>query len=180
MPPRIGRQFLHGNGGKAGGVNMNPARPTHLLRCLLSDNKGASVMETALVVPLLAVFVAGACDMAMGYAQKIKVQQAAARSIEMVTTARVGSTAFTALQSEAAGAAGVSTSNVTVDSWLECNGTRTGALTANCTNSSDLAGRFVSVSINGSYAPMFSFLIPQSHLINGAIKVTGYSSVRVQ
>ena len=146
---------------------------------LLADRKGASVMETALVVPTLAVFVAGATDMAMGYAQKIKVQQAAARSIEMVTTTGLGSTAFTALQSEAASAAGVSTSNVTVDSWLECNTVRQSSVNGSCSDGAQIA-RFASVIINGSYTPMFSFLIPRSRLTNGAIPLTGYSSVRVQ
>ena len=149
------------------------------LRCLRRDSKGASIMETALVVPTLAVFVAGATDMAMGYAQKIKVQQAATRSIEMVTTAGLGSTAFTALQSEAASAAEVSTSNVTVDSWLECDTVRQSSIGASCSAGAQIA-RFASVSINGSYTPMFSFLIPRSRLTNGAIPLTGYSSVRVQ
>ena len=146
---------------------------------LRSDSKGASVMETALVVPTLAVFVAGATDMAMGYAQKIRVQQAAARSIEMVTTSGYGSTAFNALRAEAANAAGVSSSNVTVDSWLECNAVRKGPITDSC-NSGEQIARFYSVIINGSYTPMFSFLIPRSRLTNGAIPLTGYSSVRVQ
>lgn len=137
-------------------------------------------METAIVVPVLAVIVMGASDLAMGFAEKLNVQQAAARSVEMATAGGMSSAAFQNLQSDAATAAGVSTSSVTVDKWLECDGVRQSAFDGTCTSSSAQMARFVSVTINSSYAPMFSFLSPPSRTSDGSIGISGYSAVRLQ
>lgn len=147
---------------------------------LLADRKGASVMETAIVVPTLAVLVMGASDLAMGFAQKVKIQQAAARAIEMATAGGVSSSALTTLKSEGATAAGVPETSVTLDNWLECDGVRQSSFDGTCSTSGAQMARFVSISISGSYAPMFSFLLPQSRTSNGSVTVSGYSAVRVQ
>lgn len=146
------------------------------LRRLILDQKGASLMETAITVPVLVFLVMGASDLAMGFSQKLLVQQAAARSIEMATSGGVSSSTLTTIRAEAASAAGVSTDEVTIDSWLECNGTRQSSYDGSCSTGQQVA-RFVSIVINGSYTPMFSFLVPRS---DGTVALTGYSSVRVQ
>ncbi|HTH28555.1 MAG TPA: TadE/TadG family type IV pilus assembly protein [Sphingobium sp.] len=152
------------------------------IRCLarlLADRRGASVMETALIVPLLATMVAGASDVALGFSEKLKVQQAAARSIELATAGGLSSTAFTTLQYEAATAAGVPTSQVVVDYWLECDSVRQSNFNGTC--STGQTARFVSITVNGSYTPIFSFLLRAPITdSNGQISLTGYASVRVQ
>lgn len=154
-----------------------------LVRCayrLIHDQRGASVIETALVVPLLAILVMGVSDVAMGFSQKIKVQQAAARAIEMATAGGLSTAALTAMQADAASAAGVTTADVTLDTWLECNGVREPSSTTVCADATAQIGRYVSVSINGKYRPLFAFLAPQRRNADGDIVVTGYSAVRVQ
>lgn len=156
---------------------------TKLLRCalrLLTDRKGTSVMETAIVVPALAILVMGASDLAMGFSEKLKLQQAAARTVEMATAGGLNSAAFQNLQAEGASAAGVPTESVTLDTWLECNSVRQSSFDGTCGDGEQVA-RFVSIDISGSYAPMFSFLVPQSRTTdNGGFALNGYSSVRVQ
>ena len=157
---------------------MRLGKTIRRLATLLKDNRGTSVLETALIVPTLAMFVMGGSDLAMGFSEKLKMQQSAARAIEMATAGGRGSSAFNNLQTEAATAAGVPTSNVTVDKWLECDGVRQTSFDDTCTSSGAQVARFVSISISGSYTPMFSFLVPDTD--NGAISISGYSSVRVQ
>jgi Flp pilus assembly protein TadG len=142
---------------------------------LLKDSRGTSVLETALIVPTLAMFVMGGSDLAMGFSEKIRMQQAAARAIEMATA---GNYASGDLQTEATAAAGVPAEDVTVDRWLECDGVRQTSFDDTCTTSGAQVARFVSISISGSYTPMFSFLVPDSD--NGSISISGYSAVRVQ
>lgn len=151
---------------------------TPWLAQLLKDSRGTSVLETALIVPTLAMFVMGGSDLAMGFSEKIRVQQAAARAIEMATAGGLNSAAFNNLQSDAATAAGVATSNVVVDKWLECDGVRQSSFNDTCTTTGAQMARFVSISITSSYAPMFSFLVPDND--NGSISISGYSAVRVQ
>ena len=149
------------------------------LNRMIEDKTGASLMETAITLPVLAFLVMGASDLAMGFSQKLTIQQAAARSIEMATAGGVSSATLTTIRAEAASAAGVSTDKVTIDSWLECNGTRQSSFDGVCTTGQQVA-RFVAINISGSYTPMFSFVVPRSMTNNGSVSVTGYSSVRVQ
>jgi len=146
------------------------------LRALLAGCAGISSVETALVLPMLAVMVAGMSDVAMGVSAKLKLQQAAARTTEMATAAGVDSTAFDGLQGEAATSAGVPTANVTVDKWLECAGVRQANFDDSCSSGQQVA-RFVAISISSSYRPMFPLLGAAN--ANG-IALNGYSSVRVQ
>ena len=148
------------------------------LATLLRDNRGTSVLETALIVPTLAMFVMGGSDLAMGFSEKLRVQQAAARAIEMATAGGLNSAAFNNLQADAASAAGVPANSVVVDKWLECDGVRQSSFDDTCTTSGAQMARFVSISITSSYAPMFSFLVPDND--NGSISISGYSAVRVQ
>lgn len=146
------------------------------LRELPSDVRGISVIETAIVIPALAMLIAGVSDLAMGFAAKLKVQQAAARSIEMATAGGLNSAAFQALQAEAAGAASVPVAQVTLDKWLECAGVRQASFGGSCFTGQQV-GRFVSISISASYRPRFPILQLSA---SGDIPLSGYSSVRVQ
>ncbi|WP_310467629.1 pilus assembly protein, partial [Sphingomonas sp.] len=46
------------------------------------DERGASVVELALVAPFLAAMLIGMVDMSNGYSDKLQLEQAAQRSIE--------------------------------------------------------------------------------------------------
>ncbi len=147
-----------------------------ILRRLLTDCRGVSVIETAIVLPVLAVLITGVSDLAMGFSAKLKIQQAAARSIEIVTAAGVNSAAFQTVQADAATAAGVSQDQITIDKWLECAGVRQSSYTGTCTSGQQV-GRFVSISITGAYSPIFPVMQAFS---NGAVPLSGYSAVRIQ
>lgn len=147
-----------------------------LLQRIAADERGVGVIELALTMPAIALLMLGASDLAMGYSAQLKLQQAAARTMEMATAGGYTSPAFQNLQSEAATAANVATGQVTVTDWLECDGTKQ----SSCATGQQYA-RFASVSINGSYHPMFGFLF-FNHAVasDGGIAISGKSSVRVQ
>lgn len=159
---------------------MSIARLIPALRRLLAATEGTSLIETALVVPMLAVLVAGLSDTAMGFSKKLKVQQAAARTTEMATAAGLNGAAFQTLQAEAASAAAVPTGQVTLDKWLECGGARQSSFDGTCATGT-LPARFVSITISDSYVPMFSAVLSgMRRSSNGKITLSGYSEVRVQ
>ena len=55
-----------------------------LFRSLRSDDRGAAVIEMALVAPVFALMVIGISDMSNAYSQKLALEQGAQRSIEKV------------------------------------------------------------------------------------------------
>ena len=95
-----------------------------MFKSLARDEQGTSLIEMAMVAPVLGSMLLGMVDICRAYSAKLQLEQAAYRSIEKVQQYRTTSDTYTTLQAEAASAAGVATSAVTVDPWLECNGTR--------------------------------------------------------
>jgi len=147
-------------------------------RLIWRDARGVSTVELALITPILMVVMAGSIDVARLISTKLRLQQAAERSAELASAGQVGGTAFTSLQTEAATAANVPATQVTVTYWLECDGTAQTSFDGTCSSGQQVA-RFASISIASSYKPSFSWLL-HSTGGDGSIAVTGRASVRVQ
>ncbi|MFN3620597.1 TadE/TadG family type IV pilus assembly protein [Sphingorhabdus sp.] len=148
------------------------------LASMLRDEHGISVIELALVLPVIILLVTAVTDIALGYGAKIALQQATARTIEKATAGGLNSAAFQLLQAEGAAAAGVAIDQVAVDKWLECNGVRQLLFDGVCPDGEQV-GRYISVTITRTYTPTFSVMNWQSSP-NGTWPLTSTSSVRVQ
>jgi Flp pilus assembly protein TadG len=144
LAPRPGRPWRQDPGGER-------ARSSHLL----ADESGASLIEFALVLPILALMVMGISDVAMGFSRKLVVEAAAYRTLEKVAV-RSSDTDMTTLAAEAATAAGVEEDDVTIDIWLECEREREAEVTGVCAEGEETA-RYVSVEIEASYTPRFDY-----------------------
>ena len=142
---------------------------------LARDRRGVSAIELGIALPVLAVMLMGVADLALGYSQKLKVQQASARTIEMATASGLNGAAFQLLKAEAASAAGVSQDAVTLDKWLECDAVRQPSFDGTCASGAQI-GRFVSIAVSGSYRPLF----PVGMGSSTTIPIGGYAQVRVQ
>ena len=150
------------------------------LRRLRDDARGASLIEFALFVPILAMMLMGVTDLAMGYSAKLRVEGAAYRALEKVAVGTVQSD-YSFLRAEAAaadGAGGVQAADVTVDAWLECNRVRQTDFSGICPTGQDRS-RYVRVSIASSYTPRFSYgpLVTNS---SGVVPISATTSLRIQ
>src|SRR5829696_3167041 len=153
---------------------------------LRRDERGASIIEMALVAPFLASLLVGMVDISRGYSAKLQLEQSAQRAIEHAMQGKKEASLYNTLQSEAASAAGVATSAVTVKYWLECNGvsqyqsqaTMQADFEKVCPNGQVYA-RYIEVTITKNYAPMFStkFLGSKS---DGTFDLVGKAGMRVQ
>jgi len=122
---------------------------------LARHEQGAAVIELALAMPFLALLVIGMVQLSNGYSTKLQVEQVAQRVVEKWQGSGFDTTQTATYQSEAAAAAGIATSAVTVDYWLECNGTRQASYSSTCSSGQTYA-RYASIDIQKSYTPMFS------------------------
>lgn len=138
------------------------------------DERGTSVIEVALFAPILGVMVMGVTDLAMGYARKLTLEQAAYRSLEKVAVGSVQSD-YSFLRAEAATAAGVPQSSVAVDNWLECDRARQTDFAGSCA-AGQMTSRYVQVTINGSYTPRFSL----GPLGSSSVPLQASAAVRIQ
>jgi Flp pilus assembly protein TadG len=149
-----------------------------LLARLARNERGAAVIEVALVAPLFAALIIGVVDLSRGYSTKLQLEQAAQSAIEKVMNGQATTKVAAALKTEAASTAQVAESAVTVDFWLECNGVRQGNYETVCPNGQTFA-RYMSVSIQKVFTPMFSTRYAGANA-NGTYTLTGRTGVRIQ
>lgn len=146
------------------------------------DERGVSVVEFAMFVPVLALMILGTIDLARGLAADFRIEQAAQRTIELATLGNRPLGDYSFLRAEAASAAGVPVANVTLDQWLECNNTRQTSFSGACTAGQQTA-RYITISVFTDYTPMFEwipFIGRVATAANGKIRLTADSGVRVQ
>ena len=124
------------------------------------------------LTPAFALLACLTADLSLGFARKLKDQQAADRAINYATMAGMNATA-SQIQSEAASGAGLPTSAVKVTFWLECDGVVQSSYSGYC--ASGIPARYVSVAITDSYTLVFGKLLSAS-----AIALRGYAEVRLQ
>jgi Flp pilus assembly protein TadG len=149
---------------------------------LARSEDGTSIVEMGFAAPILSLLLIGMVDMSRAYSAKLQLEQVAQRTIEKVQNADYVESADykTALKAEAAAAAEVSTTAVTINSWTECNNNGTKlAFTTSCSNVDDPYARYVEVSIDKTYTPMFKTRFAGARA-DGTYNLTGKAGVRIQ
>ena len=148
---------------------------------ILRDERGTSLIETALIAPMLAALIVGMVDLSRGYAADLKLEQAAQRAVEKIQRHGYnadGKTTDTQLKADAAAEAGVATSAVTVTKTLLCGTAETStSWTSNCADGQIFA-RYVTVSVQGSYTPLFTKT--WNRTASTAYTISGVAGIRVQ
>lgn len=153
---------------------------------LARDERGTSIIELALVLPLLATLVVGIIDISNGFSARLQLEQAAQRSIEKAVNGEKETAFFQTLRNEAMIAAGVTADAVTVEYWLECNGVSQN--TSPETMDEDYGkkcednvpySRYVNVRIEKIYAPTFQAMMIGNNA-DGTFTLVGEAGVRVQ
>ena len=152
---------------------------------LARDDRGASIVELALVAPILASLLIGMVDLSRAYSHKLLLEQAAQRSIEKVQQYQASSSTADLLKAETvaaakdAGFASTTVADVTVDFWLECNGTRAADYNTVCPDGQTY-GRWVSIDLQGTFSPMFRSRRWPGANTNGTFTLHGKSGMRTQ
>lgn len=131
---------------------------------LLREQRGAAIIELAIIAPVIALMTVGVVDLSNGFGMKLRAEQAAQRSIEKVmqttgvltvedTIAAEAVCQFNGTNSDGScKTAPLTTGNVTVTHRLECDGVTTTA--ADCTGTQK-ESRWVRVTVSTDYTPMF-------------------------
>lgn len=135
-----------------------------LLHKLRSEERGAAIIELAFIAPIIALMTVGVVDLSNGFGRKLKLEQAAQRSIEKVmqTTGVLsveGTITNEALcQYNGTNADGscktlpITSANVTVTHRVECAGVLTNA--DDCVDD-DVEAKWLQVKVTDDYAPLF-------------------------
>jgi len=152
------------------------------LRGFLEDERGMSVIEFAFIAPFLGIMTIGVADIGRGYIERYRLQQAANRTIEF---AQQGTRAndYTFLKAEAAEAAGVPATSVTLTQWLECvndNNTRTSKAFNGTCDTAQQKTRYVTIEIVKPFDPVFTTAGYPDVAANGTVPLKARATLRVQ
>jgi Flp pilus assembly protein TadG len=160
-----------------------PALP---LRRIARDERGLTIVELGLVAPMLILLLAGCIDLGRGLSERYALQQAAHRTIELANSMTLSSDKdsneidFTPLKEEAAAAAGVPASAVTLTRWAECDRVVMSDPNIVCPVGQNVA-RYIQLEIVGKYVPMLKLahVYPLTDA-NGEVEMTVEAAVRIQ
>jgi len=146
---------------------------------LIRATDGVALVETALVMPFLALVVMGTVDAARYGAAKLAVQQAVNRGLEMSMMAGPDGITTSDIQAQAAAQAGVSTSAVTVTQTLECSGAAT-SWSSTC--STGETARYTQIQISTTFTPTFvlGMMAKLYGNSNGVIPIAVTGAMRIQ
>jgi len=157
----------------------------HRLTRLSSDNRGTGALELALALPMLMMLLVGMIDISRYIANRIDVEQAAIRTTEYALAIRPTDKKESTKRiiTEAVAAANADIKDVSVEIFLECDGTKQTDFSSVCADSEDQA-RFVSVSIKRHVDPVFDWPALAGalgwNIGTSEVTVTGDSIVRFQ
>ena len=155
------------------------------LRNLFADDRGTSIIELALATPILAAVLMGMVDLSRAYSERLQLEQATQRAIEKVFNNQTQSTSYNTLKAEAVSAAqdagftNVTTADVTIDFWLECNGARQADYDTPCTDGQVYA-RYLNVAIQRKFTPYFGTKYFPGANSDGTFTIRADAGIRTQ
>ena len=154
-------------------------------KSLARDEGGASIIEMGLMLPILASLLIGMVDISRAYSAKLQLEQSAYRAIEKVQQYNTTESTYDTLRTEAGSAAraagftDVTDNDVTIDYWLECNGTRQTDYDTVCSSGQTYA-RWITVDITAKFTPMFSSSKWPGSNTDGTYTLHGKAGLRTQ
>lgn len=129
-----------------------------LIKRLARSTRGAATIELALITPILATMLIGLVDITTAFNRKLELEQAVQRSVERIMQTTTNLPVEENIKAEAAEAAGIETSAVTVTYSLTCDGADTPY--ANDCDPGEAEVRYITVAATDTFTPMF----PLAHL----------------
>ncbi|HEX8257798.1 MAG TPA: hypothetical protein VF589_09195 [Allosphingosinicella sp.] len=151
---------------------------------LRGDDRGTSVVELGLLLPLLTMLIVNIVDLSMGVSRRFEIHQAVHRTMELAAAANgfpidaeTGEYDYSALKVHAAAAAGVEEGDVDLRWWLECDGVEQDEYYMQCPEG-DPSARYLQVRVEAAYTPVFS--ISAAGLLGDQITMSAESAVRIE
>ncbi|MBA2414077.1 MAG: pilus assembly protein [Burkholderiaceae bacterium] len=167
----------------------------------LTDDRGAVLIEFAIVAPVLVFMMAGVVDMSNAFGRKLVLEQGTQRAIEKIMQTTEMDTVEGTLKTEVicqvnglnangtCKSTPITTSNVTVTYRLECKAAGGGITTQTSTDADafdaltctagSTEARYISVAVTDKYAPLFPFNFGSLNA-DGTYHVSATAGMRTQ
>ena len=171
------------------------------LRSLIRDDKGAAIIELAIVAPVLAVMTVGIVDMSNAFSRKLALEQGAQRAIEKIMQTTGDDSVQGTLKKEAVcqvngvdadnncKTSPITSANVTVNFRLSCS--LSGVTTTLTTQDSvafdamtcpplTTSARYISIIVTDKYTPMFKLAFAGLDSSDKTYHLSAEAGMRIQ
>ena len=178
---------------------MTARRPVRLA----ADERGAAIIELALIAPVLALMVIGIVDMSNAFSRKLALEQGAQRAIEKIMQTTGTSTVEGTLKTEAVcqvngtnsdgtcKSSPITASNVTVTYRLECTDSGGARTTQTSTDATTFDGftcapgtvsdaRYIEILVTDKYTPMFPIHFASFNTSDGTYHLSATAGMRTE
>jgi Flp pilus assembly protein TadG len=175
-----------------------------MTRKLLTNDRGAAVIEMALLAPVLALGVIGIVDMSNAYSRKLALEQGAQRAIEKIMQTTANDTVENTLATEAVcqvngttttnnvttcNTSPLTTANVTVTYRRECTAadgtiatttytTNTDYDNGSCATGTTREADYIQIALTSTYSPLFP--IHFAHYNGTAYPISATAGMRIK
>lgn len=126
-----------------------------LLKSILHSKRGNAAVELGLISPVLLTMALGGVDVAMGYAHKMKMQHFAQIGADFVIATIEYEPKASEVRDVIIDATGLSSSNIKIDEWLECDGVIEKSLPS-CLKVDAEVVKFMEITVTQAYEPMLN------------------------
>ena len=144
---------------------------------LARNQRGSVIIELAFIAPILATMIVGVVDLSAAYGRKLVLEQAAQRAVEKIMQTTGEDTVDDTIRNEAAAAAGIPVSQVTVTFTMTCAGTVTNYATE-CADTSTQV-RYIELSLWDTYTPIIPATFTGMNS-DGTYTLTAKNGIRTQ
>lgn len=170
---------------------------------LAADERGAAIIELALIAPVFALMAIGVVDMSNAFSRKLALEQGAQRAIEKVMQTTGTTTVESTIKNEAVcqvngmdssgtcKSTPITSSNVTVTYRLECTDSG-GSITTQTNTDADIfdtytcgsgtvrEARYIQVGVTDKYTPMFPIHFFSYNGSDGSYHLSATAGMRTQ
>jgi Flp pilus assembly protein TadG len=170
------------------------------MRKVFGNERGAAIIELALIAPIFALMTVGIIDISNAYSRKLGLEQGVQRAIEKIQQTTGTKTIEDTLKDEVVcqvnglDSSGncitdkpITTDNVTVTFRLECTNTSDGSVTvktgvdaADDCDPGQQQAQYISVLVTDKYTPMFKFHFAPIDPSDGTYHMSATAGMRTQ
>ena len=171
-------------------------------RTLVGSERGAAIIELALIAPVVAIAVAGISDLSSAFSRKLALEQGAQRAIEKIMQTTEDATVEDTLATEAVcqvngtntdgscKTSPITTSDVTITYRRDCTDKSSSAVTSTTTTDSDtftnwgpcsagfVTARYMSIKVTDKYTPIFPIHFSGFNTSDGTYHLSAEAGMR--
>ncbi|MEZ5682398.1 MAG: pilus assembly protein [Erythrobacter sp.] len=145
---------------------------------MVREERGNATLELAFAMPILLTMALASVDATMGFLHRMKMQQYAQVGADYVYSKMEDVPLDPVIKGELVLATGLPANKITVNSWIECDSSKSHQTLGICNKPTAVVTKFVKIEVKDTYTPILN--IPGYADYISSFDYTGHVTVQTQ